>query len=68
MLEMIRFYLAAHGVDLYRDERGVTALEYGLIAAVMAVVIIAAFGLFGNKLEGAFNTIDANLANPSGAV
>lgn len=64
MLDMIRFYLAAHGTDLYRDERGVTAMEYGLIAAVMAVVIIAAFGVFGNALNNAFHTISSNLQNP----
>lgn len=61
MLDMIRLYLAAHGIDLYRDERGVTAMEYGLIAAVMAVVIVAAFGVFGNGLKNAFNNINNSL-------
>ena len=63
MLDMIRLYLAAHGIDLYRDDRGVTAMEYGLIAAIMAVVIVAAFGIFGNAINHAFNTINTDLRN-----
>ena len=36
---------------LVRDERGVTAIEYGLIAALIAVVIIGAVGLVGTKSQ-----------------
>ena len=34
-----------------RDEQGVTAIEYGLIAALIAVVIIAAVKLIGTELD-----------------
>ncbi len=47
---------------LYKDERGVTALEYGLIAALIAVVIIAAVGFLGTSVSTAFNSV-ANSIN-----
>jgi len=39
------------------DESGVTAIEYGLIAALIAVVIITAVTLVGTNLTATFNTI-----------
>jgi pilus assembly protein Flp/PilA len=42
---------------LLRDESGVTAIEYGLIAALIAVVAIAAFSLVGTNLSSTFNTV-----------
>jgi pilus assembly protein Flp/PilA len=42
---------------LARDERGVTALEYGLIAGLIAVVIITAVTSIGTKMATAFTTI-----------
>jgi pilus assembly protein Flp/PilA len=46
-----------------RDERGITAIEYGLIAAVMATAIGAAFKLLGPALQSAFQNI-ADTVNP----
>jgi pilus assembly protein Flp/PilA len=43
--------------NLVRDESGVTAIEYGLIAALVAVVCIAAWHLLGTSLSGQFSTI-----------
>ena len=43
--------------NLIKDEAGVTAIEYGLIAALVAVVCIAAWGLLGNSLSNVFATI-----------
>ena len=40
-----------------RDERGATAVEYGLMVALIAIVIIAAVALLGNNLNGLFNTV-----------
>lgn len=40
-----------------RDEEGVTAIEYGLIAALIAVVIIVAAGAVGTNLEAVFQYI-----------
>ena len=45
-----------------KDESGVTAIEYGLIAALIAVVIIAAVTAVGSDLKLVFNAIAANLA------
>ena len=44
-----------------RDEEGVTAIEYGLIAALIAVVIIATVTLVGTKLSAIFDYIQTNL-------
>jgi pilus assembly protein Flp/PilA len=46
---------------LLRDERGVTAIEYGLIAALIAVAAIAAFQLVGSNLSSVFNTVATDL-------
>lgn len=43
------------------DESGATAIEYGLIAALIAVGIIAAATALGGSLSGLFNTISTEL-------
>jgi pilus assembly protein Flp/PilA len=40
-----------------KDESGVTAIEYGLIAALIAVVIIGAVRTLGTKLDNTFNSV-----------
>lgn len=47
--------------DFLREEDGVTAIEYGLIAALIAVVIIASLQLVGTNLEAVFNFIAGEL-------
>ena len=44
-----------------RSETGVTAIEYGLIAGLIAVVIIAATRRVGTGISAKFNTIANNL-------
>jgi len=44
-----------------KDESGATAIEYGLIVALIAVVIITAVGTIGNKLGVAFNDVATKL-------
>jgi pilus assembly protein Flp/PilA len=44
-----------------RDESGATAIEYGLIASLIAVAIIAAVELVGTNLTTTFNTIAAKV-------
>ncbi|SHH40918.1 Flp family type IVb pilin [Massilia sp. CF038] len=39
------------------DEDGVTALEYGMIAALIAAVIVTVVGVLGGKVDGAFQKI-----------
>lgn len=43
------------------DESGVTAIEYGLIAALIAVVIIGAVATVGTSLSGTFSTVAGSL-------
>jgi pilus assembly protein Flp/PilA len=47
--------------NFIREEDGVTAIEYGLIAALIAVVIIAAITVVGTQLKKTFTTIGAKL-------
>ena len=44
-----------------KDESGATAIEYGLIVALIAVVIITAVTTLGAKLDTAFTTINGKL-------
>ena len=44
-----------------RDEEGVTAIEYGLIAALIAVAIIAAVTVVGTQLDATFDKIGTAL-------
>jgi len=44
-----------------KDESGVTAVEYGLIASLIAVVIITAVTSVGTKLSTTFTTIAAKV-------
>lgn len=45
----------------FANEDGATAIEYGLIAALIAVVIIAAVRGVGTTLNGTFTTINGQL-------
>ena len=40
-----------------KSQRGVTALEYGLLAALIALAIITAVTLLGTNLSGVFNSV-----------
>lgn len=44
-----------------KDESGATAIEYGLIVALIAVAIIGAVSLIGDKLGAAFEDIEGQL-------
>jgi pilus assembly protein Flp/PilA len=44
-----------------RDESGATAIEYGLIAALIAVVIIGAVSTVGTNLTTTFNSVATKL-------
>jgi pilus assembly protein Flp/PilA len=44
------------------DEQGVTAIEYGLIAAVIAGVVLTAFTTLGTTLSTAFGSIGTKIA------
>lgn len=44
-----------------RNQRGATAIEYGLIAALIAVAAIGAMTSLGTKLNNTFNKVSGNL-------
>ena len=44
-----------------KDESGATAIEYGLIAALVGVAIITAVTNLGTKLKGTFGNVSAKL-------
>ena len=44
-----------------KDERGVTAIEYGLIASFMAVCLVAALPLITTALNGKYSTIGSKI-------
>ncbi len=44
-----------------KDEEGATAIEYGLIAALIAVAIVSAVTLVGTKLQSTFALVSGNL-------
>ena len=47
--------------DFRRGESGATAIEYGLIAAGIAIAIIAAVGLLGDNLSALFTDLGTGL-------
>lgn len=52
---------------LRRDEKGATAVEYGLMVGLIAVVIIAAVVLLGTELKELFETIGNKLGGAPAA-
>ena len=54
-------HLTNAGSRLGREESGATAIEYGLIAALIAVAAIVALQLVGTNLSGIFNTVATQL-------
>jgi pilus assembly protein Flp/PilA len=49
--------------ELYCDQSGATALEYGLIAALVSVAAIGALMQLGGALTGIFTTVGTQLNN-----
>ncbi len=50
-----------HFIEIIRNSRGATAIEYGLIAALIAVASITAMSSLGTKLKGTFNNVSNRL-------
>ena len=48
-------------VKLFNDSKGATAIEYGLIAALIAVAAIGALRGIGSKLNSTFNNASSSL-------
>ncbi len=50
--------------NFMKDRTGATAIEYGLIAALVSVSIIAGVGAIGNNLQSIFGTLANTINNP----
>lgn len=50
---------------LFKDESGATAIEYGLIAALISIAAIAAMTLIGDELDNTFNSVQTALQTNS---
>ena len=48
---------------MLRDEQGATAIEYGLIAALIAVAAITAMQSLGNQLSNTFTTVSTKMGS-----
>ena len=57
--------MRAFAEKLIDDESGATAIEYGLIAALISVVVIGVVTMVGTKLSGVFQSIANALATAS---
>ena len=53
--------------DRLRNEKGATAVEYGIMVGLIAVVIIVAVTLLGGQLKGFFDTITTKLGGTPAA-
>ena len=51
----------ARFVKLFKNEKGATAIEYGLIAALIAVAAIGAMTNIGTKLSSTFENVSSSL-------
>jgi pilus assembly protein Flp/PilA len=64
---MQKFLFAVHArfTELKNNDRGATAVEYGIMVALIAVVIIAAVYAIGNELNSTFGCVEDRLLTPS---
>ncbi len=61
MLDYLRIMLNARLAKM--DERGASAVEYGLLVAGIAAVIVAVVFLLGGTLNGVFSKTNASISN-----
>ncbi len=54
-------YLRLALTDRFQSERGATAVEYGMLVALIAAVIIGTVVILGGQIDSAFNEISGKL-------
>jgi pilus assembly protein Flp/PilA len=59
-------YIRARFADLRAREDGVTAVEYALMVAIIALLMVAGFFLLFNNVQTAFNETGSCVGNPGG--
>lgn len=52
-------------INFFKDEEGATAVEYGLMVALIAAVIVVAVTAVGGRVNTAFETVDTALTPPA---
>lgn len=52
--------------SLFKDEEGATAVEYAIMAAFIAAIIIATVGFLGTDVNDAFTSVETNIDNQAG--
>ena len=57
----MRSFISAFATRLCRDQRGATAVEYGIMVSLIAVVIIVAVTLLGGTLKETFNSVQCSV-------
>jgi pilus assembly protein Flp/PilA len=60
---MLVSYIKTYIDSLRKKEDGVTMIEYGLLAALIAVALIVTIVLVKNALEGTFSNVASGLSN-----
>jgi pilus assembly protein Flp/PilA len=60
-------YIRAKFAELRGREDGVTAVEYALMVAIIALLMVAGFFLLFNNVSGAFQETGTCVSNPSAA-
>jgi pilus assembly protein Flp/PilA len=53
--------LIVKALALKNDDRGVTALEYGIIASILGLVLVTIFKNFGSTLTSLFNSVGSSI-------
>ncbi len=61
MLLIAQNYLSLFAKYVSKNEKGATAIEYGLIAALISVAIIVVLGLVGDGLNSIFGAVEGEL-------
>ena len=57
--------MVKHIVRFMKEEDGATAVEYGLMVALIAAVIVTIVGTLGNQVKAAFTTVSGALPTAS---
>lgn len=61
MLKLVAFIQNFLAAPVSKDDRGATAVEYGLMVALIAAVIVLVVAALGQQVSQAFSTVVANM-------
>ncbi|MEJ2154329.1 MAG: Flp family type IVb pilin [Desulfobacteraceae bacterium] len=53
-------------IAIFKDEEGATAVEYGIMVALIAAIIIATVGFLGTDVNDAFTTVETDIDGVAG--